>query len=421
MWAASVALVTLAISLFFALNAAAQGRPSAEAVVRMGIASELAGQGSRGYRALIDSVMLPPLPTLGAAAFLWAERIGWGAGFYILTSLAAMGAAAYLVAMARLLRMPWGVGALLAAIALLAPGSPLAAWRGSAATGSFFFATAISTHLLAWLRREQLMSLGMAAVVLGFAILWDTRFLVFVPAGAALVAGHVRATPRARRWARLEGLSLVFLTPVLYMPAVWVLFNWLIFGNPLWLLHDAPPGASFLIAWVSLIAFLGGAAIYVFFQRRSLAEALMVGLYGLATVGLLIGALAQPSHAAAAARGRNATGQADRATDTALRLYAERNLSGRLILAAGKPGYQVRRVLGPGPRVVHRLNLADLDNILRDTAGRDLYAVLSADQAARWRAHFGEEFWRNRFLEVEPDRFGRWHIFWCIRPADLME
>ena len=410
-------LVTLVVGLYGGLTHMRVSGASAEATIRMGIAAELFGNDSRGYHALINSVMLPPLPTLAGASLAWWRGATGGAGFYLLLALAAAGAAGYLVVLARVLRMPWGVGAVLAAIILLTPWSPLAPWQGSSATGSFLFITAISTHLLAWLRGKQLMSLGLASALLGLALLWDTRLFVMAPLGVALVAGHVRVGSSHRRLARLEGLTLVFVTPLIYLPAVWVLFNWLIFGNPLWLFHDAPSPVLWLALWVALVSTVAGGFAFLFFGRRRVAEALVVGLYGLMTVGLLFLGLVEPSAASAAAVGRSIEGRAQDRDAKALSHYVSRRLSGRLVLVAGKPGYQVRGLLGDDVQVVHRLEMSAIDAILVDTRGREVYVVLSDDQVTRWRGHFGEEFWSRRFLEDA--RFGRWHVLWCIRPAAL--
>ena len=441
MLAAGAAVAALAANLVmvFLTGAASGGKASAEAIVRSCIAFELAGPDSRGYHALINSSLMAPLPTLAAAPFVWLGRGDSALGFYALTSILSAAAAAYLLALARRMGAPWAVGAALAVALLFNPWTPLSAWRGTSATGTLLFATAICAHFVSWLRRGRLMSLGVAANLLAFATIWDPRFLPAVLVGGAIVAGHAYAlrrrlggeaappeegAPQAKgappgasaqsepkRF--LEGLLIVYLAPALYVPAVWVLFNWLIFGDPWRLARDLGPFAR--IVELSFAAAAALALVFYALARMTRHAHWAVGAAFLCCAGGLAWLTAlPPSQAMAAINGQAPTTQSERRDIENLKRYLRETQGGRLILVVGRPGYLLRQWIDSDGLFIHRLNL-NIESALQDTPGRELLMVLSAPQVELYRAQFGAERWRRHFLDDE--QFGQWQVFYCVRTA----
>lgn len=446
--AAGVFVIALAANLFVCFGGGESARalsPSAEAVVRMMIADELSGEDSRGYHALIDSSMTTPLPTLAAAPFLFVDR-AWdiGAGFYLLLSLMAAWGAERLTALARALDLRWWwLWGVVPVVALfLNPWTPLAAWRGVGATGSMALATAIVASLVNWMRRDSLLSLGLAANLLGLAIVWDTRFaLLILPllaivagrAGGAVIVGDVvgeigegptkrRITIRAfcpdPRPGRVGALSLVFITPVIYIPLIWALFNWLIFEDAWRFMRDAAPLIQPWLAplAVGVVVFCVGAFASI---RRAPHSVAVVGLlYAIIVCGVGARAMTPSSTQKRALVGENVT-RADIDDARELARYLRESKGGRLILVVGRPGYLIRELVGNEVMIIHRLDF-DPTRILNDTLGRRVHAVLTEAQVALWRARLEQGHpgaWDWHFLDDH--RIGRWRVLTLLRrPGD---
>jgi hypothetical protein len=391
---------TLAINLYMARTALETAPPSSESVIRMSVASQLFGGDSRDYHALIDSVVMPPLPSLGGLLFLSVDDIwGRGSGFLVLLSLmSALG-----VVLFGLLGRHWGLGfplgSLVGAALLLNPWLPFAAWRGASVTGSVMFIAAIAWCFALWLRTDRLRALAMGSILLALACLWDARFLMAAFPAAAAVLG--KTGRRSGEWApsQRQGLFLVFLTPVLYFPAIWLLFNWLIFGKIDWLFHHVPEVffARYIVAACAGAIFALPAFLISRFASRS--DWGLVPVAALMLVGLWLESQQNPSAQELALLGQPLQSKTELREVDHLQRYLQETKGGRYLLVIGRPGYQLREALDFQAGIVHRLELSDIDGILEDTKGRDLSAVLSDSQVRVWKQKLGEEKWEQRFIE----------------------
>jgi hypothetical protein len=417
----------LATNLYLSLGVIQSGHLSAEAVVRMNIASELFSGDSRGYQALINSVLMPPLPTLAALPFLWIDQIGnlpVGTGFYVLTSLLSAMTVGYLVVLGRVLRVTWVIGAVVAVGLLLTPWTPFAAWKGASTTGSLLFATAICAHFTTWLRREarfgekpQLMSLGLSAIFIAFASTWNPLFLLASLPAAGILAGRATTNQRGapdeeRRVGRLEGLLLVFFTPILYVPGIWLLFNWLIFGGLWWLEGDFFPDVQSLTQTVALVSAILAPILFLWARWRRLSGLLAGFAYCLAVGAMIYLASVPASTQRVATLGRNDSSPAEIQATDQLKQELRESKGGRLILVVGKPGYLIRQSVGADARFIHH-NQLDVESVVRDTPGREVYAVLTQEQVDLWKRRMGQERWDRTLLEDE--RIGQWRIFYCLK------
>ncbi|HBF34269.1 TPA: hypothetical protein DDW35_06870 [Candidatus Sumerlaeota bacterium] len=432
------------MALVFSLYSVKYHGPSAEAVIRLGIAEELTGYDSKGYHALLDSALMPPLETLALYPFL--ELINWcsspfqrngGLAFYLLLAVIAAGAALYSATLTRNLFDPhvdhlgkpirflfYLPGFLIAAVLLIYPGSPLAVSHGSFATGSFFFVAAILTHLTGWLRTGKLRSLALASVLHAAACLWDIRFVAFLPVVAAAVAGRAGRMPQGHSGGKLQAFLLLYLTPMIYLPGLWALFGWLIFANPFHMMRDIPPETQYLLRQLLLITTCCIPVIWGLARYARWAHTLLALLLVPAAVGL-VHAAAQPcSTATLALQGHSVESPAQKKEMSCLENYLTKYKGGQVVLTVGRPGYLLQEHFARQGNFVHRLELWDLEAFLRINAKRDVCLVLSDDQAILWKERLGTTAWNNLVLEdktwslqANKSDSQDWKVYYCIRPA----
>jgi hypothetical protein len=421
---ASIGLAVLAAGIFVGLREVRLGNASIESVIRTSLARDLFARGpsgdidSLGYHMLIDSAAVAPLPTLATLPFLWTEGFTSApAPFYIVCGVAAGLAAAYVLLLCQAAGIHWAVG-LLAALALfLNPWTPLSPARGGMETGTAFLVTAACCHLLLWLRSGGVFSLALGASALAFGCVWDVRFWPLTVAGALFVAGHAiwgRARDDASPGRRVEGLLLVFLTPVAFVPGIWGLFNWLIFGNPLRLFHDLPQGfVAETGVWAAWAWGVGGVLFFLTRHGRFVRAGIVAAWIGsLCAIGYQ--AASPESRVLAGIVGQSAVIEEEIDDLEQLARYLNETAGGRLVLVVGRAGYLVESILRRSARLEHYLRL-DPGLMERRTQGRDVLVVLSETQAARAREELSKELvWDDRFLEYA--RFGQWIVYRFVKP-----
>ncbi len=424
-------IVVLAAGLYSGIEEIRGGGSSAESVIRLSLAKDLftrdrEGRNSRGYHMLIDSAAVPPLPTLATVPFVWIDGLGLGAGFYMLSAFLAAAAVMYLMVLARLAGLHWVFGPLAGVGLFWNPWIEVGPAGGTAITGSILFATAVCAHFVAWLRNGRLSSLALAANVLAFASLWDIRFLLVVPVGAGLIVGRLLGiggasssggkTPKQESLftrERLEGHLLLYLVPALYVPGLWFLFNWLIFGDPFRLGRDLP--RDFYAATAKLTVLAAGLTVISYFLARCTRVwgAAVVGLYLAGVMGLTAPAVSRPSSAMAGLTGGKGS-IADEEKDLKnLNRYLLETTGGRLVLVIGRPGYLVKPFVEKKAGFEHYLRV-DPDLLERRTRGREVYLVLSKYQMEFWESRNRQGSGEERFLEDA--RFGDWRVYRLIKP-----
>jgi len=425
---ASIGLAVLAAGIFVGLAKVRLGNASIESVIRTSLARDLFARGpdgaidSLGYHMLIDSAAVAPLPTLATLPFLWTERFASApAPFYVVCGIAAGLAAAYVMLLCQAGGIHWTLGLAVALMLFLNPWTSLSPARGGMETGTAFLVTAACCHLLLWLRSGSVFSLALGASALAFGCVWDIRFCPLALAGAAFVAGHA-ASGQAHSQAdgvvspgrRVEGLLLVFLTPVVFVPGVWGLFNWLIFGDPVRLFSNLPRGfAAEMGAWTAGALAVGGGLFFLARHGR-LARAGIVAAWIGSMCAIGYQAASPESRVLAGIVGQSAVIEEEIDDLEQLAHYLNETAGGRLVLVVGRAGYLVESILRHSARLEHYLRL-DPGLMERRTQGRDVLVVLSETQAARAREGLRENLvWGDRFLEYA--RFGQWVVYRFVKP-----
>ena len=114
--------------------------------------------------------------------------------------------------------------------------------NGMAEIVYLFFLVAGVYSFLRWYLTRTPGALIMASVCFAVGIL--SRYEVFI--WAAVLAGSVGLTAIRQRVSRaeLEGTLLTYLAPITYGAGLWLFFNWLILGDPLFFLKLQAPGAG---------------------------------------------------------------------------------------------------------------------------------------------------------------------------------
>jgi hypothetical protein len=108
--------------------------------------------------------------------------------------------------------------------------------NGMGETLYLFLLTAGVYYFLRWHRDQRLSYLVLASVTLALGLMTRYEILFWVVAIGVGVVGVLvrRGAPRAV----LEGSTIAFLAPACYALGLWMFFNWLILGDPLWWLHS---------------------------------------------------------------------------------------------------------------------------------------------------------------------------------------
>ncbi|MFW6303980.1 MAG: hypothetical protein ACOC2L_05095 [Candidatus Sumerlaeota bacterium] len=443
----AAALMTLSFSAFQAIReSSTSDLPASEAVIRTSLARDLFTRNfqyiadtdryeeevdSRGYHLLINSAAVAPLPTLSTLPFAW-WREGSGIAFLLIGAILAFALVCYLPTLTRLMGLHWMAGLIAALLLTILPQSPFAAWQAPQALGFLLVATAVSTHLAAWLRVPHLRSLALAANWIGWGALWDIRALYLAVVMVAVVAGrslrpldvadegawrHSAENPwhpiPASAWRRMEGWIQITLLPILLPVCIWILFNWLIFGNPRRLFEGLPVPFVGSVKALLVPVMLISALFFILSRFWSKSRLAVVSIYGGLLVGSLFIGLSPDSSAVASEIVAAGPVEVSREDLADLNQYILENTPGRLKVVAGRPGYALRKTLEGRGGVEHYLDI-DRASLEERTIGRDVYVILSEAQSDYYSRREGMENWRRRFLlEAE---FGPWRVYRFLKP-----
>jgi len=229
-------------------------RISHEAMIRLGMASDLIEGHLRGRQGLVGSLRWAPLPTLlqlpllsarelvqifrGAsrpspdAASIWSSFRGLvetGLASCIISALAAAALGTFLNAWLRRCGI-WAVSryALIAAV-LGSPKHVDALVGGSSALLFVFLVVALVCFLIHWLETLELRSLAYVGIVMGLLVLTRYQALVLGIATLGVLAVYLRTDRRGEAYC--EGTVLTCAIPILYVILLWLIANWLIMGD----------------------------------------------------------------------------------------------------------------------------------------------------------------------------------------------
>ncbi len=230
-------LLVLLTGIFLARGLTRLDEVSPEARIRDSICLRLVANTTDGRQALISSVWWAPLPTLARLPFVFLSRSAEIPAASILVS-AALGAAS-IVLLLRIMGW-WGVGirfrlAVAAGLALN-PHFLAECHSGSSATGVAFLVLLTAHGIVLWLTERRVR--GLAFLGLGAALLIVSG--VEVAAWALIALGVVIAHEFSTRLtgARRESTLILGLFPAAYAIGLWLLVNWLIMGDALYLLRS---------------------------------------------------------------------------------------------------------------------------------------------------------------------------------------
>ncbi len=240
------------------------GAPSADGVVRAGIGNDLVEGAMRGRQGLIGSLRWAPLPTLLAMPF---ERLpGLILGAFAMCVIAA---ASYALLCAYLNSWWASLGLSVAVRIPVLLALYLSPWvRNEIAAGtsaSLFVLLAVLSvcFFIDWWERHELRSLAYLSLIVGIGIVTQYQFVIILLGilvgifARILLRRFSRHTgpegPEAQR-AYTQGTLIIFITPSLYMAALWVMANWLIMKNPSFVLRGLPWGDWRAAAWTPLLS-----------------------------------------------------------------------------------------------------------------------------------------------------------------------
>jgi hypothetical protein len=243
----------------------------------------------RPYRFASMGLVWNPLPStlqlpFVALAKLWKPFVTKGVGAACVSALFAAWSASILLD--TFLRMkvprPWAL-----AFTLLIALQPYIFFYGANGMSemiSFAFTVMIVCNLTLWMRQGAPEFLVRIAV--GFAGLFLTRYesIPFAAAVGLSVATHILFSRRERRyhqgggrkeaWFYIEGTMILVFAPMAYAALMWLLYNWVISGNPLYFLNS---GYSMLAYSAYYTAYGGPAEVLGFLWARTWPFLTMTG------------------------------------------------------------------------------------------------------------------------------------------------
>ena len=418
-------------------------RASREALHRVRTAQDLQRGLSRGRQGLVGSLSMAPLPTIIVSLCLAIPYVDTaclqgarGVGLYgsVLAALFGIVLGLYLN---RLWAREGVCGPLrYAAVGLLLMLPPVARsiWAGETTMLFVLLVVAGWGFLTEWFKSFSLRDLAYAALLLGMSV--GVRFQSVFIAALALVLIAVAVLAERRGLRLLEGTIVIFCVPTLYILALWAGGNWLILGNPLFLLRgvygamrsgtlDAPSVLTAGCEWGALAA----AAVVVLavpgmsLLRNARAGALVRNAVAALAVGLMIAASLYAL--AGTPRGPAFGPPAGPAIPQAV-AHLEAEYPNGSFIVLGYEGYEFQEAARPDPQHawVHLMHLerARLGKVFADFSGREVFVLLNTrprlerwdDLGLDWRGA------RSRLAEsfIYVETVGDWAVFECIRPNE---
>lgn len=251
-----VTLVVFFSQMGFALVMNGRGYLWGDAVSRSS-AALIALYGSDPHLAAIGLVWMP-LPTLlelAPVAFYpwWPEVVASGFASSLITVLAGTLTAWIIFGTARRLALPLRVTVLYTLLVSFSPMLFLYFTNGmSEGVAAPFMIGSVCSVLLFWHTGERrYVALGGVALALAFACLYQAVNFGAVLLGALVLgimsAENVPSAPQGRARA-IEGLSILFLVPSVYVAVLWVVANAAIMGDPFYFATSAYSNEGYISA-----------------------------------------------------------------------------------------------------------------------------------------------------------------------------
>ena len=237
---------------------------SQEAVVRVGVGSDLLAGLVEGRQGLIGSLKWPPLPTLLVLPLVRIPGLGGsGLAFPVLNAILSAFTVTLLNTWWRRFGIPRVVRYPLLCVYQLSPPVIGAVLTGSSVTVMLLMLAAGAYFLVHWLRTLDIRSLAYLGVLGGLSVITRYQTILLVMLIAVLImmrilrkrgqVPFVRSTLRAYRQKGPDpfssfrtGTFLAFLIPSVYTLALWFIANWLIMADPAFFLRGLSTRARFL-------------------------------------------------------------------------------------------------------------------------------------------------------------------------------
>jgi len=246
-------LLLLAGGLLLVWGVAGQMPPlSREAEVRAGVAHDLLTGETRGRQGFVGSLYWAPLPTLLIVLLVrMAPPFGgaWAPVWVAVASGALL--CACICAWLRRCGLRTATRITISIAIFLSPALQRPIMSGSSAPLFALLTAGALCFLAHWWETDQLRSLAYLAVSLALALV--TSYHAAVLLAAATVVVVLRLFLRRRRRSYAEATLIVFLTPGLYLLALWAVSNWLIMGRPGFFVRGLPGWGESWRAWAALL------------------------------------------------------------------------------------------------------------------------------------------------------------------------
>ena len=360
---------------------------SYEAHIRAGVGQDLLYGASRGRQGLVGSLYYAPLPTLLALPLLKLPPPFGGPYALVLVSLAC---GAFMAACLSAWLRTCGITPFSRlGIALAVFASPLflpTMIHGSSEPLFALCLLAASCLLMHWWQSDALRSLAYLAIVVALSLTVRSQGVALLALVSVFVV--IRLIQRRHSESYAEATLIIFLTPVAYIAALWLVSNWLIMDAPLFFMRglanttDAPGHAASLLTdgctWrpaglLCLLALLGRAAASVKTPPLKRLAGLAVMLSCLmfwTSKGITL---------------RRAPSPAEAELPRVLAEFHEA-FGREWLLVSGYRGYDVARLMKGRHEgyLYHTLSFYP-DMVLRDTRGKRAYLLVPLPEGAdRW-------------------------------------
>lgn len=207
----------------------------------------------RPYRFASMGLVWNPLPStlqlpFVALAKIWKPFVTQGIGASIISALFATWGASILISTFLKMKVKKAWAIILSLACMLNPYTFFYAANGMSEVISFNFTIMIICNMTLWMKNSEPKHL--VAIAMGFVGLFLTRYesIPFAAAVAAGLALHILFSRKEQKyyatgkkleaWRYLEGTAVLIFSPMAYAVAMWMLYNWVISGNPLYFLNS---------------------------------------------------------------------------------------------------------------------------------------------------------------------------------------
>jgi hypothetical protein len=203
-----------------------------------------------------------------------------------------------------------------------------------------------------------------------------------------------------------------------------MLFGWLIFTHPFYMMRDIPSEILQPLKTIALVSLCCIPVMWGLTRYARWGHMLVAFLLIPAGVGLAHAAALPPTSTMLALQGRSMHTAEQKKEVACLQSYLTKYKGGQVVLTVGRPGYLLQEHFAHQGNFLHRLELWDLESFLQINSRRDVCLVLTKDQVMLWEQRLGSAMWNQLLLEdktwgEQANTSGSqdWKVYFCIRPT----